>query len=67
MFATILPIVIANLPAIVKLGESGINFILNLRRAAIQTGEWTAEAEAAFQSDLMQDALAPEWQPDPKS
>jgi len=64
MFAAILPAVIANLPAIISLGEAGVNFIIKLRTAAQQSQEWTEEAEAAFQTDLVQDALGPEWQPD---
>jgi hypothetical protein len=64
--AALVALVLQNLPAIISVGQAGIAFIARIRSAAQQSSEWPPEAEAAFTDALLQDALAPEWQPDKK-
>lgn len=42
-----------------------IAWIESVRAAAQQTGEWTADAESAYQQSILLRASAPEQQPDP--
>lgn len=54
--------------ALIPLATSGTqhlwNFVNATRAATQQTGEWTPEAEAAYQAALLRKADAPESQPD---
>lgn len=64
--AALIPIVLANLPAILGLGQAGLNFITSLRASAKQTGEWTADHDEQFIAGLMTWKADPAWLPDPK-
>lgn len=60
----LIPVVIANLPAIIALGQSGFNFVVSLRAAAQQTGEWTPAMETAFLNALIADGESRAWKTD---
>ena len=60
----ILTLVISNLPALLSGGKLLIDLVHTIRAEAIRTGEWTAEQEASFQSELEAQKIDPAWQPD---
>jgi hypothetical protein len=57
----LLPVILANMPAIVSVVQSTVKWILTLRAAAQQTQEWTPQAEAAFQYWLVSTQVDPAW------
>ena len=65
MFAALLPLVIQAIPGAISAGTAIVNLISGIRTAAQQTGEWTPEAEAAFQAAILADAQTPAQQPQP--
>jgi hypothetical protein len=56
--------------ALLPLVETGVTefiaWIASLRAAALQTGEWTDEQEAAFRASLYAKTKDPAYIPDPK-
>jgi|GEM_PF-2161920 len=57
----IIALILANLPTIISAGEAGWKFITSVRAAAQQSGDWTAEAEAAFQALLVSESVDAAW------
>lgn len=57
---------ITEIISLIGIGTELIGYISKIRTAAKQTGEWTDEAEAAYNKMLDDDASAPEWQPEIK-
>ena len=57
-------LILANLPTIISAGEAGYKFVMSVRSAAQQSGEWTDAQETAFQASLTAEACDPAWQPD---
>jgi len=57
-------ILIPLLPTITTGVGSLINFIGAVRNAAMQTGEWTPEIEAAYRKSLWDTTKDPAYQPD---
>ena len=62
----VVTLILANLPAIISAGEAGYKFIMSVRSAAQQSGEWTAAVEAEFKAKLAAEVVDPAWQPDSK-
>lgn len=60
----LIPIILANLPTILSVGEAGLNFVLALRRTAQQSGEWTADHDAQFIAGVQGWNSDPAWRPD---
>jgi hypothetical protein len=60
----LLALVVANLPAIVKSGQTVVEFIRRERQVAVQSGEWTDAHEAEFSALLAAAGRSPAWQPD---
>lgn len=60
----ILSIVIANLPALIKAGQAGFEFVQSVREAAQQNEEWTPEMESVYQTAMNDANNAPESQTD---
>ena len=60
----IIALILANLPTIMQAGQVGFNFINGIRTAAKQSGEWTDQNEADFQSKIASEKLDPAWQLD---
>lgn len=60
----LLAIVVSNLPAIIKSGQTVIEFIRRERAVAVQSGEWTDAHESEFAALLAAAGRSPAWQPD---
>jgi len=60
----ILAAIIPLIPEIVKLGQVGIGFITALRATAIQSKQWTPEAETAFLESLITYGNSRGWKTD---
>lgn len=60
----LLALVVANLPAIIKSGQTVIEFCRRERTVAVQSGEWTDAHEAEFAALLAAAGRTPAWQPD---
>ena len=56
--------VLALIPLVSSGAEHLMAFVTSIRTAAVQSGEWPAEAEAAYQARLLAKADAPQSQPD---
>lgn len=50
-------------PSVIKAGSDLWAFINRIRETAKQSGEWSDEAEAAFQSKLDATGDKPHWKP----
>ena len=62
----LLPQLLALLPTAVVGVEHLVAWIASIRTAAQQSGEWTADMEAAYVQGLYTLARRPSMQPDPK-
>ena len=60
----LIPLILENLPSILKVGKAGYDFIQSVRSAAQQSGEWTDAQEAEFQAKLADESIDPAWLPD---
>lgn len=60
----IIALIASNLPSIIQGGTALWDFITQIRTTAQQTGEWTPEAEAAYQAQLTAANNAPESKTD---
>jgi hypothetical protein len=49
------------LPMLIQLGGAGIDYVLKIRAAAQQTGEWTPELESAFTTALFTSFNLPQF------
>jgi hypothetical protein len=54
---------LTQLPALISAGKDLFTFIGKVRETARQSGEWTPELEAQFQTLLDQAKTADHWQP----
>jgi len=57
-------ILLTYLPTFIKGGEALWDFVVKLRTAAQQSGEWDQAHEEQFQAALIAQGQAPESQPD---
>lgn len=48
----------------ISLVNSGLQWILKTRAAAMQSGEWTLAQEQDFQEKIVRKMSEPHWQPD---
>lgn len=62
--APIVSLILANLPAIVKSGQTVVEFVRRERTAMTQSGEWTDADERAFADLLVAAGRSPAWQQD---
>lgn len=60
----IVSLILANLPAIVKSGQTVVEFVRRERKAMTQRGEWTDADERAFTDLLAAAGRSPAWQQD---
>jgi len=58
--AVLLPLI----PSFIKAGGDLYKFIVDIRTAAKQTGEWDDSHETLFQDYVATLAASPQWQPD---
>ena len=58
-----LPTILAAAKEVFGVGQALYAYVLKLRTAARQAGEWTAEQDAAFDAHLAAAGLDPVWQP----
>jgi len=61
---SILSIFLANLPALIQAGGILGTYVADMIAAFKQSGEWTPEAEAAYQAQLTNANTAPESKTD---
>ena len=61
---SILSIFLANLPALISAGTTLAGYVQDMIAAFKQSGEWTPEAEAAYQAQLTNANTAPESKTD---
>lgn len=57
----LIPQILAAIPITTTAITATINWINSIRTAAQQSGEWTAEAEAAFVSWIIKTFTDPKW------
>lgn len=60
----LIPLFLANLPALIKAGGELVQYVKDFRTAAQQSGEWSEDHEIEFQATLQNCGGLPEWQTD---
>ena len=65
--ATVISLIISNLPALIKAGQAVWDLVNDVRAAARQSNTWDAAAQAKYNELILILANSPEQQPDAKN